>query len=279
LNYELTYKNIPPGVVVDYGALSASSNGSWGVHGRILPFIEQMNMAVKVDVNRAWDNQMAIHGVRIPIIQCPSDPKSLRARLTAGKPTLYPTNYGFNYGTWFIYDPITSEAGDGLFYPNSFLILAAATDGTSNTALLSEVTAWQPYYRNGGTPSMPIPIGSQALLPHLAGCEFKDTGHTEWPDGRVHHSGFTAVLGPNTKLISPVSGVPTDVDYNSWQEGRNGATGSSTYAAITSRSYHVGIVQVGMLDGSVRAVPNQIAIDIWQAMATRSGGEVSVSVE
>lgn len=26
----------------------------------------------------------------------------------------------------------------------------------------------------------------------------KTTGHTEWPDGRVHHTGFTATMTPNT---------------------------------------------------------------------------------
>lgn len=280
MNYEATFRGLPPGVVVDYQLPNTANNGSWGVHGRLLPFLEQQNLGLEVNLNLAWDNQMAINYIRLPIFQCPSDPKAGQVRVVAGKASLYPTSYGFNYGTWFVFEPATFRGGDGVFYPNSFLPLAAILDGTSNTILASEVKAWQPYYRNGGAP-LPTPPATASELAALlqSGSNFKDTGHTEWPDGRVHHTGFTATMPPNTKVIVPVNGQPMDVDYNAWQEGLNGIAGRPTYAAITARSYHVGQVHVVQLDGSIRSVPNEVDLIVWRAMATRAGGDIAEAFE
>ena len=48
-----------------------------------------------------------------------------------------------------------------------------------------------------------------------------------------------------------------------------------TFAAITSRSHHNGLVGVAMMDGSVSTIDDSIAADIWRAMSTRAGGEVA----
>jgi prepilin-type processing-associated H-X9-DG protein len=61
-------------------------------------------------------------------------------------------------------------------------------------------------------------------------------------------------------------------DYNSRQEG-NSAT-EPTYAAITARSYHTGLVNVALMDGSVRSVRDGISLTTWRALGTRNGGEV-----
>ena len=89
----------------------------------------------------------------------------------------------------------------------------------------------------------------------------------------MHHSGFTTVFTPNTLVPHVVSGRSYDIDYNSRQEG-NSAT-IRTFAAITSRSHHKGLVTVAMLDGSVRTVSDEISIDVWRGMGTRSGGEAA----
>jgi hypothetical protein len=47
-----------------------------------------------------------------------------------------------------------------------------------------------------------------------------------------------------------------------------------TYAAVTSRSYHAGVVTVVLMDGSCRSVRNGLAVSIWRALGTRNGGEV-----
>lgn len=268
---------LPPSASIDLRVTSTGNNGSWGVHGRILPFLDQGNLYNSVDLSIGWDFQMAIDGLKIPTYACPSDPRSDEARDPGnGRPILYPTNYGFNFGTWFVFDPANGRGGDGAFYPNAKLRMAAFTDGTSNTLLASEVKAWTPYRRNGGPASTAVPQTIADAEAAIASApNFKNTGHTEWPDGRVHHHGVTTTLTPNS---SPTCTDGTTTyefcDFNSWQEGRNGSAGSPSYSIITSRSHHTGIVQVALVDGSCRSISENIDLSLWRGLGTRSGGEV-----
>ena len=54
----------------------------------------------------------------------------------------------------------------------------------------------------------------------------------------------------------------------------NAPTGGITYAAVTSRSYHTGGVNILLMDGSVRFVRDTIPIQTWRSLGTPSGGEV-----
>lgn len=277
-NYESTYSKLPPGACLDTSVTATGNNGSWGVHGRLLPHLEQANLYAQVDLAVAWDHQQAIDGLKIGVYNCPSDVKGDTARPdSAGiKPTLYPTSYGFNYGTWFVFDPVTRRGGDGVFFPNSSFPISHVTDGTSHTLCAAEVKAWTPYTRNGGPTSTTRPdtiAEAEAIV--ASGGQFKNTGHTEWPDGRVHHSGVTVTLPPNSKVTYTTGGVTyEEMDYNSWQEGKNGVNGSPTYAVITSRSYHPGGVNVVLLDGQSRFVSENIDLNIWRSIGTRQGSEV-----
>ncbi len=219
--------------------------------------------------------QTAINNLRIAIFSCPSDVPAAEVRDPGGgKVLLYSTTYGFNMGTWFVYDPMTNIGGDGVFYPNSFQRLAKISDGTSKTLMAAEVKAWTHYTRNGGPPTTTIPKNADEAATIVAsGAEYKNTGHTEWPDGRVHHTGFTATMTPNT-FVKYVKGSETlDADYNSWQEGKDGTAGKPTYAIVTSRSHHSGTVNAAMVDGSVQSVNNDIDLITWRAKATRAGSE------
>lgn len=277
-NYMDANLYLPPGASVDLSVTVTGNNGSWGVHGRILPYLEQGNLYSRVDLSKAWDFQTAISGLKIPVYACPSDPRSDEIRDPgSGKALLYPTTYAFNYGTWFVFNPANGQGGNGLFYPNAKLSFRDATDGTSNTLLAGEVKAWTYYNRNGGPPSTTIPANStDASLVVASGTDFKNTGHTEWPDGRCHHTGFTVTLTPNTRVSYTASGTTYDeVDYNSWQEGRNGVAGSASYAVITSRSHHEGMVNAAMFDGSVRSISENIDLGVWRSLGTRNGGELT----
>lgn len=276
-NYMEVALVLPPSACINPEITVTGNNGSWSVHGRILPFLDQSNLYNSVDLTEAWDFQTAIDGLKIPVYVCPSDPRSDEARDPgSGKVTLYPTNYGFNFGTWFVYDPVTGNGGDGVFFPNAGLSAAAITDGFSNTLLVSEVKAWQPYRRNGGPATTAVPAGiEEAEAAAASGIQFKNTGHTEWPDGRVHHHGFTTVMTPNSVVPCTDGSQTFDCDYNSWQEGNQGISGNASYAVITSRSHHPGIVQAALVDGSVRSVSENIDLNIWRAVGTRAGGEIT----
>ncbi len=86
------------------------------------------------------------------------------------------------------------------------------------------------YTRNSGPTNTAIPTTLAQIEAHVASAssDFRDTGHTEWPDGRVHHTGFTATAVPNSivRYTGPGGALFTHSDYNSWQEGRNGSAGT-----------------------------------------------------
>lgn len=276
-NYVDVATVLPPSACLDTTVTQTGNNGSWGVHGRILPFLDQGNLYNSVNLTQPWDFQSAIHGLKIPVYACPSDRGSDTARDPGnGKVTLFPTSYGFNFGTWFIYDPVTGRGGDGAFYPNARLRMAAFTDGASNTLLTSEVKAWTPYRRNGGPSSTAVPdTAAQAEVLIRGGSQFKNTGHTEWPDGRVHHQGFTTAMLPNTATACDDGTTSySECDYNSWQEGRHGRNGAVSYAIVTSRSFHTGMVQAALADGSCRSISQNIDLSVWRGLGTRSGNEV-----
>jgi len=281
-NYESAVRRIPPSACVNP---RTTANASWSIHGRLFPYLEQNNLANQIDLSRNWSNFPILNLYRVPIYVCPSDPRSDTPRDTSQTGSsvqmfLYPTNYAFNLGTWFVYDPVTNRGGDGVTHPNSEMKLASVVDGLSRTLWSAEVHAWQAYTRNGGPPTtaMPQTIQEVALI---ADSGVKDrilpdrtgTGRTEWTNGHCHHSGFTVTLGPNTVVPYTFNGVLYNIDYNSQQEG-NSLTRPS-YAVLTSRSFHGGLVNVCLMDGSVQSINNNIALPIWRALGTRAQADHS----
>ena len=293
-NYHSATGVLPPSACLDAAGFD-SNNASWSVHGRILPQIDQGTLAGYVDLSTGWDVQHTIDGLKIDAFGCPTDPLTDVARtFTDGRPELFPTTYAFNHGSWMVWDPTRGGpkgvGGDGPFFPNAAVAISHVRDGTTNTLMIAEVKAFTPYFRNAPPPAE---FGPNAGVPDTVdelltfaekgqkklGSQNKNTGHTEWPDGRTHHAGFTTVFTPNTEVIwvNGATGEEYDVDYSSWQEGKRDSdeTVPPTFAAITSRSYHEGVVQTALMDGSVRAVSDSVTPTIWRAAGTRSGGEVT----
>ncbi len=283
-NYESANRRLPPSMALDR---TRSNNASWSIHGRLMPYMEQTNLYNQIDLSVAWSNYPIISRFRVPVYVCPSDPKGdlLRDTSATGSTSgihLYPTTYGFNMGTWLIWEPATGRGGDGATHPNSDFRFAAIIDGTSNTLWSAEVHAWTAYTRNGGPSSTAVPsTADQALAAIASGIgdrllpDGSGTGHTEWANGHCHHSGFTTTFQPNTNIVYATNGISyKNCDYNSQQEGNS--TTRPSYAILTSRSHHPGVVQVNLLDGSVRTISSSIDLAIWRGLGTRAGGEVNM---
>jgi hypothetical protein len=171
-----------------------------------------------------------------------------------------------------VFDPVGGRTGEGAFVINRKLTDGAYIDGLSNTIAFAEVKAYQANVKPGSPsgPNDPPPASAAAVAGYASGT-VSTTGHTEWVDGKVHETGFTAALPPNTKVPFTTGGVMYDIDLISKAE--NTANTAPTYAAVTSRSYHPGVVQAALLDGSVRPVANTTDIFVWRAMSTRAGNE------
>jgi prepilin-type N-terminal cleavage/methylation domain-containing protein/prepilin-type processing-associated H-X9-DG protein len=263
------------------GAFPSAANYSptaptnFALLSQLFPYVEQQAAADLLVANKTAAIQ-----VKVPLYACSSDPAAnapyQQTNATTGAVTTrWPMTYGFNYGSWLIYNWTTGQSGDGAFTINTPQLPAAYADGLSNTLAAAEVKALTSYYSgNGSNPSgagAPMPTSPAQVAGYCSGAALKPTGHLEFQDPKVHHAGFTTTFTPNTYVpFSDAAG--TDFDFNSLTESATAA--GVTYAVVTSRSYHTGGVNALLMDGSVRSVSNGIALATWQALGTRAGGEV-----
>lgn len=268
LNYESSKRQLP-----SIGK-QASSQWAFSVQAQILPYAESVALHALVDFDQALTlgsgGSQTINPVQQPAAQtvvdmflCPSD----------GGPTAYlensatwaPTNYMVNIGSGsttamrYILNP-----NDGLFWLLSALRLANVTDGTSKTMVASEAVRGAARDETGARPTADRdrfyaqlgggPPGSGT--DNTAACDGVTTWHgrrgTSWLWGREFGACFNAVHPPNADAPDC---------------SRSGA------GAFKAASRHPGGVQVLMLDGSVRFVPNEVGLAVWQAASTRAGGE------
>lgn len=269
-NYHSVHATFPPVTVLPQGRTSQP----WSGLTRLLPHLEQTNMYNTINWGRDFEftSNITLASMRVAAFMCPSEVND-RARQTPTV-TYYPSNYAFNEGTWFVYDPVSGSAGGGAFAPNQAFSSANVSDGLSNTIAMSEAKAYQPNYwdtRNPSALNVLPPVNVAGLSTYIGGT-FDSNGHTEWVEGDVHEVGFTTTFTPNSRVMVTVAGVPQDVDLTSLRDGES--TTLPTYAAVTARSYHPGGVSALMLDGSVRFVKNTIDLRVWRAISTRAGAEV-----
>ena len=277
-NYQAALSVFPPSSIVFGG----STNQPWSGQSLLLPYVEKDGIQNLIDYSVGYhhgDNAAMFppHGVaalRVGVLMCPSDPKD-RPRLNGdGVPYHYPLNYVLSVGRYLIFHPVTRQDGGAAFGPNTRLTPASFVDGTSNTLAMAEVKAFNPRFHDAPSlPATPPVLPEEVSGQYTSGGAWSATnGHSEWVCGRAIHTGFTTTFTPNTLVPHAAGGVEYDIDVSSSREGRNAT--DITYGIITARSYHPGIVNVLLMDGSVRSISNSIQRDVWQALATRDGGEV-----
>jgi prepilin-type N-terminal cleavage/methylation domain-containing protein/prepilin-type processing-associated H-X9-DG protein len=265
--YETATGRFPPNGTYPVGATSADS---YSALTRILPYVDQDALYQLVDLNASATSQPALTGQRIAIYVCPSEPNDVQR---ASNPPRYPTTYGANVGTWFVYDPAKGVGGNGAFPVNRGTTLADFPDGTSNTVGFAEVKAYGKYLFGdaglaGDTPTPESPADLVAL-----GGQLMADAHTGWTEGQTFQTGVTFVFPPNAEVLyTAADGSIHNVDYVSCHEGSSST--NLSFAAMTSRSYHAGGINVLLMDGSVRFVSNTIEQATWRVLGTRDGGEI-----
>lgn len=277
-NHESAQKEYPTSFDAPLGQIT---RGSWSIHAKLLPMLEQGNAFDEIDFTTDWHQQVVggIPALKIPTYSCPSDYLAGK-RQKNGADYVHSTSYGFNMGSWFIFDPATGRAGDGAFRVNKATTHATFSDGLSNTLAVADVKSFTSYVRNvggfnGGFPASAAYFNGMSGQLKLGPNQHNNTGHTVWSDGRVHHAGFTTVFTPNTFVRYDHQGESYDIDFNSQQEGRN--LNNPTYAAVTSRSHHPQGVNICRMDGSVEFMSDDVDLEVWRALGTAWGSEVFTS--
>ncbi|SFH53206.1 DUF1559 domain-containing protein [Planctomicrobium piriforme] len=267
-NYLDTFTVFPPGGT--FRINEVASGGPFSPQARILPYLEQANLSNLIDFSLPYGSQTAVSKVRVPVFICPSE---VEDHMTTNG-NHWPITYAANIGQWFIWNPTNNQQGTGAFAPNSRFSTKNFTDGTSNTVMMSEVRAFQPFRRpaTGSSPATDPGMPSSPNTVTTLGGDYKTSAHTEWVEGRSPQFSFTMTFGPNAKNTSVEAGATVDTDYVSQTEG--GSATNPTWAVINTRSMHVGLVSTLLADGSVRSMSNNIDLTTWRSLGTRAGGEV-----
>ena len=141
---------------------------------------------------------------------------------------------GTGYGVFF---EARYDCNMGRNTPDQKVSIAAIRDGTSNVLAASECVIGFPYARTNSTEPSPSPgnNGCPNGPPRTSGNDVAARGNS-WFRGYYPQSMvFTTLMTPNSSL---------------WDCGEN-----SDRAALAARSFHPGVVQVVMCDGSAHAVP------------------------
>ena len=275
-NYESTHRVFPPSTVA-----TAPSSVHWSGQSFLLPFVEGGNSYARIDFttgyhslsNRAAFPPGGIASTRIPVLMCPSEVND-RAWVdpTTREAMHHPLNYALSVGRYLVYNPLNRSDGGAAFAPNARFGAAAFTDGLSNTLAMSEVKGYTPLFFDAELPAAE-PLRPEDVVAAAQGGEWSESGgHTEWVCGLAVHSGFTTTFAPNTAVSYVRDGRTYDIDAYSSGEGRVAA--DIGRGAITSRSFHQGLVQAAMMDGSVRSLANGIDRQIYRGLGSRGGGEV-----
>jgi prepilin-type N-terminal cleavage/methylation domain-containing protein len=277
-NYESALRTLPPSTV----SIGGSANQPWSAQSFLLPYLEAGNITSRIDysvgyhagTNKANFPPSGVASLRVPVYMCPSEPND-RSRLDAsGVPEHYPINYALSVGTYLIYNPVDRTDGGAAFGPNRRNPVSGFADGMSNTLGLAEVKAFTPRFQDHvGMPSIPPSSPASVSTMYTGGSWSATNGHTEWVCGRSIHAGFTTTFIPNTQVSHVLAGKTYDIDVTSSREGRNQT--DPTFGIITARSYHTGLVNVVLMDGSVRGISSSIEQGTWRSLGTRSGSETN----
>jgi prepilin-type N-terminal cleavage/methylation domain-containing protein/prepilin-type processing-associated H-X9-DG protein len=283
-NYHDSVGTLPLGCAVSFPGGVPYFQG-WGVTARILPYIEGQNQfnACNFSIPNETSQNDTMMRISISTYLCPSDGKNKVIFVDDVQPRNN-TNYGFNRGDWYVWGgQVSSAQPSSPFRANISLNFSTITDGLSSTMLAAEVKTHTPYLLNcsgltfqpvSGGP-IPPPNASPSSISQYSSCgggELRiDSGHAEWEDGNTSQAGFTTAWTPNKATPGSFGGTfVSDTDLIAIRE----ENGGPTFAAVTSRSFHPGGVNVLFGDGSVRFIKDTVNGLVWRGLGTISGGEV-----
>jgi prepilin-type processing-associated H-X9-DG protein len=273
----------------------------------ILPELEQTvvynNFNFNVSFSAAANNTAGL--VQLATLLCPSESITQRPSNFWGT-----SNYAVNMGgpgTISMYSGVIVPAREnqgqqGILNPdppgyywnngnNAYFGFNSVTDGTSNTALLSERLlglASDADIRRGSVDALrsewvaPVDIPSTVLdtgnvqlaLKFVAACQ-------SIPGTQIDAIG--ASNGPGWNWFFTFPEFSTQLSYNHFMPPNqisctypsDPAQGwGGTWAAIAPNSFHPGGVNVGFTDGSVRFIKNSVNLQTWWALGSRNSGEV-----
>jgi prepilin-type N-terminal cleavage/methylation domain-containing protein/prepilin-type processing-associated H-X9-DG protein len=284
-NYESTYQSLPPAVVNTTTTatlpgmnefLRLSGTPKYTRHGFLsimLPYIEQANVLAAAaggyNYRLDWNdvaNQPASR-TRIKVYECPSATSSHVVNPNPVQPTFFPATADYmaisrsnnNAAVWDAVfgagtapGPNGSDVYNGILTANARTNISAISDGLSNTAMVGESAAREEgwalgkKYADSNTPGWGV-RGAWAAESNNIVC--------------------AGTRGPITPGVAPAGKVSTAahvngaVTVNGWNQGE-------------LYSFHSGVVNITMGDGSVRTLKSSIPMSVLLPLAAKADGRV-----
>lgn len=235
-NYESTYRRLPSGWI----ASNAHGDPGWGWAAALLPFMEGNNLHQQIDFNLPIDdarNSVPRESI-VPTFQCPSDTGPNVFEIAAGD--------GHDHD----HDAIAT-VDDGM--PKLFSVSKSNYVGVFGTFELEDA----PYngdgmfYGNSRIKFADVTDGLSNTL--MVGERSSKLGGSLW------QGNISEASEPHARIVGVADHGPNDPHSHFEDFG----------------SYHTGGVNFMRADVSVSFVADSIDLSVYQAMCTRSGGEVA----
>jgi prepilin-type N-terminal cleavage/methylation domain-containing protein len=219
-----------------------------------LPYLEQDALYQTANFNANFGGSAgtndALRGTALSVMTCISDPARQAVAIAIFNKGNYCANAGIGpmmsyHGTAPPPSPLNTVTTPGVFGYNSNTRLTDIVDGSSNTAMFSEIR-------------------------RSTGDDFRGVMH--YPEGPFYMHNFVPNdLTPDwvrTAFCVNSPDVPCTGTFGSW---------SVRNIRMTARSWHLSGVNVAMADASVRFAPNTVTPAVWQAVGTMKAvpGEVT----
>lgn len=279
MNYHDTYGKLPPGVG-PYGCCW----GTWMVY--ILPYVEQESM-FKLYMNLGGNdvtggglryasapNTTNVTSKRLSVATCPTDkPNVPIAPITSH-------NYAVNYGNTSFFQTtlngVTFQGSPFYAYRPEWMKDTAAQNEYGQNHPDHDKLAHYPQDGKAGQPQVPLGqitdgTSNTLMLAEVVQGQGSDLRGFTWWGGAA---GFTTWNPPNANSPDVVMGGNCD-SAKTWNIPCTTISTDALPRMMAARSLHTGGVQVVYCDGHTGFVKNSIAIQVWRAISTTTGGEVA----
>jgi prepilin-type processing-associated H-X9-DG protein/prepilin-type N-terminal cleavage/methylation domain-containing protein len=247
LNFESSKGTLPSGV---------GGGGRYSAFAQVISYIDP-TVGASINFSRQRvdpaneESNATISRTSISVLLCPSD-------------------FGSSYGAGVINYASSQSSGfqvyrwNGAFPAGRGIRLQSITDGTSNTAGISEWVIFQQGARPdplGGVYFEPEDLTARDQLEQFAAaCDQMSTTISLHPKGTDWMSG-----GMGSTMYNHV--LP--INHHSCTNDGDGLRG-----AYTAGSRHPGGANILFVDGHIRFLSSKINLAVWRALGSRNGGEV-----
>ena len=210
----------------------------------LLPFLEQVPLALQYDSDVTWDheNNLRLQRLMPPVYRCPSNPEAGRIAPSGFETTDYT----------FMRNAMDYQKHKSIFQWGEYGSFMAVSDGLSNTIMHYESAGRAGWYVHG------VKMIEDPLWDYYG-----------WSPWGMRVEAWTGDW--NAGWFLPIFVSPSAPKDVTWFAGSDVINVSNWYAA--PYSFHAAGIEVGLGDGSARFLSETTDLEVLSALTSRDGAE------